>query len=126
MKYSNTILASIIAACLLTGCSSPTPIHNVHEQVLLQHTPEQVKKAILIAGMQRGWSMTAPQDGIIDAKLVKRDFSAHVQISYSSTQYSIQYVDSTNLNAKNGMIHNNYNRWVANLDKDIKTQLSVQ
>ncbi|PKB87300.1 hypothetical protein A8A01_28300 [Ewingella americana] len=126
MKYSNTILASVVVACLLSGCSSPTPIHNVRETIVLQHTPEQVRKAILIAGAQRGWSMTAPQDGVIDAKLVKRDFSAHIQINYSSNQYSIQYIDSTNLNAKNGMIHNNYNRWIANLDKDIKIQLSVQ
>lgn len=126
MKYSNTILASVVVACLLSGCSTLTPIHNIRETIALQHSLEQVRKAILIAGAQRGWSMTPVQDGVIDAKLAKRDFSTHIKINYSSTQYSIQYVDSTNLNAKNGMIHNNYNRWIANLDKDIKIQLAVQ
>ncbi|KAB7895542.1 hypothetical protein ASE93_15715 [Serratia sp. Leaf50] len=126
MKFSMLLLPVLVCTTLLTGCINHTaPIRNVSEAISTTHTSEQVKKAILVAGAQRGWQMTAPQNGLILATLTPRNHVAKVKITYTAINYNIQYVSSENLNAEGGKIHKNYNRWVANLDQDIKAQLNV-
>lgn len=126
MKLNQKFLTIAICSTLLAGCVNHTaPIHNINEAVITTHTSQQVKKAILLAGAKRGWQMSSPQDGIILGTLTPRDHVANVKIFYSSSEYKIDYVSSTNLDADNGKIHKNYNRWINNLDQDIKAQLSV-
>jgi len=48
-----------------------------------------------------------------------------VDITHDTKQYSINYKDSTDLGASGGQIHKNYNGWIQNLDKGIRTQLSL-
>ncbi|MBF5602231.1 hypothetical protein HQI21_26760, partial [Escherichia coli] len=45
--------------------------------------------------------------------------------TYTATYYNIKYDSSLNLQASDGKIHKNYNRWVRNLDKDIQVNLST-
>ena len=126
MKFNKGFLKIAICTALLTGCISHTaPIHNVNEAVIASHSSKQVKQAILMAGAKRGWQMSTPQDGIVMATLTPRDHIANVKITYSSSEYKIEYVSSSNLDENKGKIHKNYNRWVNNLDQDIKAQLSV-
>lgn len=133
MKYSTLFLPVLLSASLLTGCANNlAPIHNVNESVSVPRTPQQVKKAILIAGAKRGWQMTAPQNGLIlatlrlpDATLTSRDYVANIKILYSANYYTIEYINSENLKVDDGYIHQDYNRWIANLDQDIKMQLNL-
>ncbi|NMP29079.1 hypothetical protein GW590_19675 [Rahnella sp. SAP-1] len=126
MKYSTLLLPVLLSASLLTGCANHiTPIHNVTESVSVPRTPQQVKKAILIAGAKRGWQMTAPQNGLILATIRPRDHVANIKILYSANYYTIEYISSQNLDAADGNINRNYNRWIANLDQDIKVQLNL-
>jgi hypothetical protein len=48
---------------------------------------------------------------------------AEVEIRYTSFQYTIEYVSSQLLLAKQGTIHKNYNRWVESLDSQITLEL---
>ena len=63
--------------------------------------------------------------GNILATLNLRTHMAQVDVSFDTKAYSIQYKDSTNLNYNGTSIHSNYNGWVQNLDKSIRTQLSL-
>ena len=44
---------------------------------------------------------------------------------HKNKNYSINYKDSTNLDYDGTNIHRNYNGWIANLDRAIKTQLAT-
>ena len=53
-----------------------------------------------------------------------REHTAVVDIPYSARSYSIVYKRSDKLNEMNGTIHSNYNGWVQNLDRAIRTEMS--
>ena len=109
----------------LAGCARTAPVEQIHSTVSAGHTADQVKTAILKAGLHREWIMSEAGPGVIKGRLQARDHSVEVRIPYSATRYSILYESSMNLKAKDGKIHKNYNRWVHNLDHDIQLNLSA-
>ncbi|HAW5750197.1 hypothetical protein [Escherichia coli] len=117
--------AAIAVVGALAGCARTAPIDQVHSTVSAGHTQEQVKKAILKAGVERKWIMSESGQGIIKARQQSRDHSAEIRINYTASSYDINYENSQNLQASGGQIHKNYNRWVRNLDKDIQLNLSA-
>ncbi|HEI8293339.1 TPA: hypothetical protein SLE00_002987 [Citrobacter koseri] len=121
MKWFATI--AVVGA--LAGCARTAPIDQVHSSVSAGHTQEQVKNAILKAGVQRQWIMSEVGPGVIKGRQQTRNHVAEVRITYSATGYDIKYDSSLNLQASGGKIHKNYNRWVHNLDKDIQVNLSA-
>ncbi|QCA04841.1 hypothetical protein [Pantoea vagans] len=121
----NTFFTLIVAAVLLTGCARTAPIHNVNQTLTQRYTDNQMKLAIIEAGIGRKWVMTPVSPGVINGRLAQRDFVATIRITYTSQNYRIDYVSSENLKAGQGEIHNNYNRWIANLDQDIQLRLSA-
>jgi hypothetical protein len=60
----------------------------------------------------------------LEGTLRLRTHTAVVDIPYNDKEYSIVYKSSEGLDAGNGTIHNNYNGWVQNLDRAIRTELS--
>ncbi|MCV9878882.1 hypothetical protein [Brenneria izbisi] len=116
-------LACVLA---LSGCARTAPVANVTKTIAAQYTADQVKKAILQAGLEREWVMTPVSPGVINARLDQRGHVADIRINYSQTSYSINYVSSQNLLAGDGKIHRNYNRWVNNLDREIQLKLAGQ
>lgn len=120
------LLAGAICITTLMGCVSRTKPILTPDTIVTNHvTSEQVKQAILSAGMGRNWIMTAAGPGVINATQKARDHSATVRINYSEREYSIHYVSSVNLMASGGEIHRTYNNWVNNLDNDIQIKLAV-
>ncbi|EFJ7399339.1 hypothetical protein BAU85_003746 [Escherichia coli] len=117
--------AAIAVVGALAGCARTAPIDQVHSTVSAGHTQEQVKKAILKAGVERKWIMSESGQGIIKARQQSRDHSAEIRINYTASSYDINYENSQNLQASGGQIHKNYNRWIRNLDKDIQLNLSA-
>ncbi|WP_163202256.1 hypothetical protein [Citrobacter koseri] len=117
--------AAIAVVGALAGCARTAPIDQVHSRVSAGHTQEQVKNAILKAGVQRQWIMSEVGPGVIKGRQQTRNHVAEVRITYSATGYDIKYDSSLNLQASGGKIHKNYNRWVHNLDKDIQVNLSA-
>ncbi|MFW0697658.1 hypothetical protein [Pantoea sp. R13S299] len=124
MNKKNIFTLAVVAA-LLTGCARTAPIHNVNQTLTQRYTDNQMKLAIIEAGISRKWVMTPVSPGVINGRLAQRDFVANIRITYTSQNYRIDYVSSDNLKAEGGEIHNNYNRWIANLDQDIQLRLSA-
>lgn len=125
MKQYIKWFAAVAVVGALAGCARTAPIDQVRSSVSAGHTKEQVKNAILKAGVQRQWIMSEAGPGVIKARQQNRDHMAEVSITYSATSYDIKYDNSFNLHASGGKIHKNYNRWVRNLDKDIQINLSA-
>lgn len=125
MKKVGKWFTALVVVGALAGCARNAPIENVRTTVGTGHTAEQVKSAIFKAGVQRQWIMNEAGPGVIKARQQNRDHVAEVRINYTATGYTINYDSSLNLQAANGKIHKNYNRWVNNLDKDIQVNLSA-
>ena len=88
---------------------------------------EAVKRAILRACSQRGWTARLVNSGLIEANILVRTHRATVEIPFTASSYSIVYKNSSNLNyKKGGKIHRNYNRWVSNLANSIQQELGVK
>ena len=123
----NSVMKWMAAAAVtvaLAGCARTAPIEQVQNTVSAGHTHAQVRSAILKAGMSRQWAMNDAGPGVIKGRMQARDHTAEIRVTYSATQYSINYDSSINLMASGGKIHKNYNRWVHNLDKDIQLNLN--
>ena len=110
---------------VLAGCGRVQPVMNVeHTPVALNLQSKQVKSAIYESAENRGWLVSEIKPGLIRAELYVRSHHAVVEIPYSDKFYSILYVESENLKYDDGEIHRNYNRWVNNLNVDIKRKLA--
>ncbi len=83
----------------------------------------QVENAIVTGMTDRGWIPKVIAPGHVEARLLVRSHMVAVDIEFDETTYSITYKDSDNLRYKNGKIHRNYNRWVANLNLDLRRSL---
>lgn len=120
------LLSSLILALLLVGCGRVQPVMNVEDTpVTYNLQSKQVKMAIMQAATNRGWMVTEANPGELIAKLHVRSHYAEVKIPFNAKYYSILYLNSVNLKASDGKIHRNYNRWVNNLNVDIKRQLAL-
>ena len=120
------LFSSLLLALLLVGCGRVQPVMNVEDTpVGYNLQSKQVKMAIMQAATNRGWIVEEVASGELNAKLHVRSHYAEVQIPFNSKFYSILYLNSDNLKAEDGKIHRNYNRWVNNLNVDIKRQLTL-
>jgi type IV pilus biogenesis protein CpaD/CtpE len=123
---TKTILI-VIAVAVLASCRS-APVFNVDEAPIVigtnkPVTVDDVKTAILRAGGKLGWQMTETQPGLVNARIALRSHTATADVRYSAKTYSIIYRNSTDLDRKDGQIHKNYNGWVENLNREIRTEL---
>lgn len=121
-------LAAAAAALVLAACQT-VPIYSVNDQAVAtpsgRHlTAAQVRTAIMTAGTSLGWQMKDAGAGRLEGSLHLRNHAAVVDIPYSATKYSILYRSSEELQAADGKIHKNYNGWVQNLDRQIRTEIS--
>ncbi len=126
-RLIGVILVSL-ATLFIVGCPHQASVYNVHDASVVVgsgHDLEDVRKAIIRAGSALGWNMKPVEPGKILATLHLRSHMAQVDIPYSKNSYSILYKNSDNLNYKEGKIHSNYNGWIQNLDRGIKTQLTL-
>lgn len=125
MKRSLILISGLLllAACKTVPVYNVTnePVNNVSVETNL--TLDQVEKVIVGAAIKRGWKPRVVNSGLIEARLDLRQHSAIVNIAFTSSAYSINYVDSQNLHYNNGKIHRNYNNWVTNLSRDIQLGL---
>ncbi|EGA71656.1 hypothetical protein VISI1226_12756 [Vibrio sinaloensis DSM 21326] len=120
------LLSSALLALLLVGCGRVQPVMNVEDTpVAYNLQSKQVKSAIMQAASNRGWVIEEISPNELNAKIHVRSHFAEVKIPYNEKFYSIIYLNSENLKASDGKIHRNYNRWINNLNVDIKRQLSL-
>lgn len=89
---------------------------------------EQVRIAVGKALSGRGWEISDVAPGEIEGRLTRpnRDVRAAVRVRYDDRDVTIVYHDSEGLDydPAAGTIDRQYNRWVRNLEKDIRTFLA--
>ncbi len=118
------LLLSLLA--ISVGCMAP--IYNVTNQPIAPfagkpRTLDEVKAEIVAAGEARGWTMKEIAPGHLEGTLRIRVHIAVVNIKYSTTDYSITYKDSSQLNYDGTQIHMEYNNWVKDLQGGIDSRL---
>ena len=130
MKLAASTLTALAAALMpaLPACVRMAPIYEldavpVNAPSLQPLSAEQVRVAIMRGGMSLGWRFADTGPGELEGTLTLREHIAVVQIPYSGAGYAIRHKRSTNLNEGGGMIHSNYNGWIQNLDRAIRTQV---
>ena len=120
---------AVAAATVLLAACQPMAIYNVADAPVTTPSGKapsatQVRSAIITAGTSLGWSIKDAGAGKLEGTLRLREHTAVVDIPYSAARYSITYKSSENLQAADGKIHKNYNGWVQNLDRAIRTEIS--
>lgn len=126
------VLYILALLSITVGCRT-SPLYNVKDSTVPPTTSgkalslDQVRDAIVQAGVGLGWDMRVVKPGQIVGTLHVRSHSAVVDIPYTTTSYSIAYGSSQNLkyDAAAGTIHTNYNGWIQNLDNAIRGRLSA-
>ena len=110
--------------------SAPEPVYNPEFEVSGKSLAE-IKKAIRKSVFRRNWEITKESGGSYIAQYIKTSkrssLKVVVNISYSANRVSMRYVDSEGLSydKAEGTIHRTYNRWVKNLEKDIRGELGA-
>ncbi len=129
MKSVNSLLLALVAVAFAASVEARNvPIVN-HENIAVATSSGKtlsaadVKKVILIAGTGRGWVITDAGGGKLKGTLNVRKHTVIVDIDYSATEFSIRYLDSTNMDYRDGTIHSNYNNWIQNILKSIRAEL---
>jgi len=118
-------ILAVAALLLMVGCRS-APILNVKDAPVPAGQATSlatVEQAIVRAGTGLGWAMKVEKPGLIVGTLNLRSHTAVVEIPFTTTTYSILYKSSVNLDQHGDSIHKNYNGWIQNLDRAIRSQL---
>ena len=110
-----------IGACTTKPIYTAQGVHFGSPDAPLSERANQIRRAA--AG--RGWSVEDVAPGQIRATINLRESHAVVAINFTRTHFSINYVDSRNLEYNGKEIHRSYNGWVQNLEHDIIAQSSV-
>lgn len=130
-KITNLLALLLLISLPLAAIAAPQVTNILNEPIPekldgSKHTVNEVRDAIARAARQRGWNV-APGKGneLLASILVRGRHYAEVSITYTAKDYSINYRDSRELkyNAAKNTIHRNYNKWVLNLSRTIKSHL---
>lgn len=119
------LLSAVFGTALLTiaACSTSQPIASYSGTVPASLTHEQVADAIVQAGNSRDWIMKRIDDNTFTATYMSRGHKVVCNVFFDNATYKIDYESSVNMDAKDGKIHRNYNRWANNLRHDIELRL---
>lgn len=120
----NIILISIFIA--LAGCSSAMIEHEFQPVYIFQEVEDKtlfIEKSIVRACIDRKWIPEKIEDGKINASIVVRGtHKITVLIEYNESGFEMSPV-STNMSRGFGRVHGKYNKWVANLHRQISKQI---
>jgi len=128
------LMALTIAGLIivLSGCRT-APIYNVNSYPISYEYGRslqlsQISRAIFKAGNKLNWTMVQNRPNKITATYTaapNQQYQAVIEIMFDKTRYSIEYVDSRNLqyDKKNKYINRNYNRWIVDLTNEINNNI---
>ena len=117
------VVVTVLAACSATVqnfSNQPFPAD------VAKLSMAEIEETIIETASTREWVVQREGEGQLTATYAPRSHSAKVAISFNQKQYSIIYVDSSNLQYNGTTIHRNYNRWVNNLRQDILRAVSAR
>lgn len=125
------LVLTLLFASLTVGCRKGNPIYTPSSSFVSSSTTSQladVKKLIMVACVESGWSPTDIGNNTVEAKIVVRGkHTVVVSIPYTQSSFKIEYKNSINMeySASKGVIHPNYNKWVNTLSANISKKLSL-
>lgn len=125
-----TFLLSLVMLSSLQGCvlGTRTMLDLGDVAVPRASTADAVRSTFVTAGFSRGWIFSDAGPGKLKGVLKDPQlFTVMVEVAYSATSYRISYVDSNGLDYTPGSparIHNRYNRWLRDLNKDVQELLN--
>lgn len=122
-------LSFALGACLfaVTACSvNLQPIQTFTGNIPAGITQDDMRKAVYEAGIARGWTLEVIDRNTIRATYAARSHQVVSDVIITGDSYSVQYISSRNMDAADGQIHHNYNRWARNLCHDIQVKLTTQ
>ncbi|MDZ4786424.1 MAG: hypothetical protein SGJ02_10150 [bacterium] len=136
MQVKNGILKSMLLTSFILallglslGCARKVPLVNPSFEVRsveITTTSDSIKRAL----RARRWVLVRETPGMIVARYQRSaKVGATIQINYSKNNITIMLVESSNLlqgldNRGNEVIHRAYSGWIANLENDIRLELS--
>jgi len=126
MNLKKISLATVLIMAL-AGCAKTVLQKDYNDNQFAQitnklHTVEQTEKYIKRACAQLGWNCVSKDAKTIRGELLIRTHTLVVDIEYDNEQFSIKYVDSTNLKYNGKTIHRQYDNWVLNLIRHINKE----
>lgn len=130
-KAKHLFLPLLILLCVVlatAGCRKTNFIQNQSSPIPKlekQPTDKQIEAAIIRAGAKTNWEIIPTGHRTMIGTLNMRAHQAVVTITFDENTYKITYKSSANLNAEDGKIHRNYNKWVVKLDSNIRTELAT-
>jgi len=124
----------LLFTLMLTSCSQLEPLKNFNNAPLntpTHYTLFKVKQHIYAACLKAGWAAENTSDKLIIASFFNKQNqqSGQVEINFNQFNYDILYHDSKQMeftpdaSHPQGLIHKNYNVWVADLQKNIQAVL---
>ena len=121
--------AVVLVLAALAGCGS-APIHNVNNHSLSPTTDrlsqQEIDAIVVREASERGWKIEPISPGHMKGILEVRAHRATVDIRVDKKNLNIKYLESSNLNERNGVtIDRSYNRWIGNLESDISTAIAA-
>lgn len=132
MKTRLFVLIVTMCALMAAGCGIKnaivrkpmnTPVIQVAE-LNPNISSAKLKNVIVAACTKYGWRVDSSTPSSVTATLIHNTKeSVTVDIAYSPAQVSINYVRSSNMREEGGKIHRAYNRWVKNLEFEIRNQI---
>lgn len=129
MKKS-VFLSFALGACLcvITACTSVNqqPIQTFTGTIPPGITQEDMRKAIYESGINRGWTLQDIDENTFRATYAVRSHQVVCDVVLTDGNFSVKYVSSRNMDAENGQIHHNYNRWANNLCHDIQVKIAAK
>jgi hypothetical protein len=102
------------------------PVYNVDDPVPRWDqdlSSQRLEDQIVAACYTLGWKTQHVADGHLTAVQSREKFSATVDILFDRDHWQIRYNSSVGLNADGETIHDHYNLWVRNLEREIQRRL---
>ena len=87
---------------------------------------DRAKDIFKRAAIARSWRVRDGENNSIIAELYIRKHWAQIRFTSTDKTYNITYVNSQNLNYKDGKIHRNYNNWIIRLDRTFQKMMFEQ
>lgn len=124
-KLALILLLASAAAFPFSACKPMTSTEPFHMKVM-RCDAATIRSAIIAGCAARGWSPSDLRQGVVRARILLRTHDLTVDIRYTDRGYTIEYVDSHNLDYDplTGKINRHYDNWIRNLDKSIRIELS--
>ena len=127
MTFARTLSIAALCLALPLAASAGSKTVEMNDPVTInletKAKPEQVKKGIKMAVLNRKWNISNEKGSEFDAAYEntfgRGHWSAKIHVSYTPKSCTIRYVSSDGLNADGKNIHPTYNKIIGYLEKDI-------